>query len=242
MLSFFTRKTKIDHIEWLGVDMHSHLLPGIDDGATDVIQTVGLMKKLTELGFQKLLCTPHVFTELYPNTPETIKSALDETQLALQKAHLNVETGAAAEYMINDTFAISDQLLCLPGRHLLIEMSYLAEMPDIERIIFDLQLRGYIVILAHPERYNFYFGKHQRFHRLKDIGVLFQLNLLSLCGYYGKEVRRQAEYLIQKNYYELAGTDLHHEKHLEILTREIQSGRLFVQVGHLNFRNKELFL
>ncbi|MBB6500853.1 tyrosine-protein phosphatase [Pedobacter cryoconitis] len=242
MFSFFTKKTQVDHIEWLGVDMHSHLLPGIDDGAADIIHTVGFIKKLRELGFHKLLCTPHVFTELYPNTPETIKSALNETQLALQKTNLDIEIGAAAEYMINDTFKVSDQLLCLPGRHLLIEMSYLAEMPDIEKIIFDLQLRGYIVILAHPERYNFYFDKHQRFHRLKDIGVLFQLNLLSLSGYYGKEVKKQAEYLIQKNYYELAGTDLHHEKHLEILTREIRSGRLFHQIGHVNFRNKELFV
>lgn len=241
MFSFFKKRAHIDHLEWLGVDMHSHLLPGIDDGATDVVQSVGFIKRLQELGFQKLLCTPHVFSDLYPNTPDTIQSALDHTRQALKNANVVVEIGTAAEYMVNDTFKVTNELLCLPNKHVLIEMSYLAEMPNIEQVIFNLQVKGYVVILAHPERYNFYFEKHQRFHRFKEMGVLFQLNLLSVSGYYGKNVKKLAEYLLQKNYYDLAGTDLHHDKHLQVLTQETQSGRLFNKLGHVGFKNKELF-
>lgn len=241
MFSFFKKQTHIDHLEWLGVDMHSHLLPGIDDGAKNISQSVVFIKRLQELGLQKLLCTPHIFSELYPNTPDTIQFALENTRLALKEAQIAVEIGAAAEYMINDTFIVSNELLCLPNKHVLIEMSYLAEMLNIEQVIFNLQVKGYIVILAHPERYNFYFERHQRFHRFKEMGVLFQLNLLSLSGHYGKDVKKLAEYLLQKNYYDLAGTDLHHDKHLEALTQETRSGRLFDKLGHVAFRNKELF-
>lgn len=242
MFSFFSKKTHIDHIEWLGVDMHSHLLPGIDDGAKDTSQSVGFIKKLHELGFQKLLCTPHIFEELYPNTKETIESALDSTRKALAAANVNIEIGAGAEHMVNDIFRVNDDLLCLPKQHILIEMSYISEVPNIEQIIFNLQVKGYIVILAHPERYSFYQQNHQRFRRFKDMGVLFQLNLLSVCGYYGKEVKTLAEYLLQKGYYSLAGTDLHHDKHLNALSHEIQNGRLFKKLGHIEFKNKELFL
>ncbi len=241
MFSFLKKRTHIDHLEWLGVDMHSHLLPGIDDGSADTSQSVSFIKRLNELGLQKLLCTPHIFSELYPNTQDTIQLALENTRLAMKEARIAVEIGAAAEYMINDTFVISDELVCLPGKHVLIEMSYLAEMLSIEQVIFNLQVKGYVVILAHPERYSFYFERHQRFHRFKEMGVLFQLNLLSLSGYYGKDVKKLAEYLLQKNYYDLAGTDLHHEKHLQVLTEETQSGRLFEKLGHVDFKNKELF-
>ncbi len=241
MFSFFNKRTNIDHLEWLGVDIHSHLLPGIDDGSKEASQSVEYIKKLQGLGFQKLLCTPHIFSELYPNTPDTIHAALEETQLALKEAQVAIEINAAAEYMVDDTFTVSNELLCLPNKHVLIEMSYLTEMPSIEKIIFELQVKGYKVILAHPERYSFYFGKPANLHHFKEIGVMFQLNLLSVSGYYGKDVKKLAEYLLQKNFYDLAGTDLHHERHLHVLTQETQSGRLFDRIGHVAFRNKELF-
>lgn len=241
MFSFFNKKTHVDHIEWLGVDMHAHWLPGIDDGAKDMASALNFMKSLQELGFKKLLATPHIFAELYPNDKEIIGNTLESTRQALTAASLHIETAAAAEYMVNEDFEVSNDLLCLPKKHILIEMSYVSEMPNIEQIIFNLQVKGYVVVLAHPERYSFYQDKHQRFHRFKEMGVLFQLNLLSVSGYYGKDVKRLAEYLLQKKYYDLAGTDLHHEKHLHALTREIQSGRLHEKVGNVDFKNMELF-
>ncbi|WP_316819927.1 tyrosine-protein phosphatase [Pedobacter gandavensis] len=241
MFSFFNKKTHIDHMEWLGVDMHAHWLPAIDDGAKDMDSAINFMKSLQELGFKKLLATPHIFAGLYPNDQRIISNTLESTRKALSDASLQIEVGAAAEHMVNEDFEITNDLVCLPNKHILIEMSYASEVLNIEQVIFNLQVKGYVVILAHPERYSFYQDRHQRFHRFKEMGVLFQLNLLSLSGYYGKEVKRLAEYLLQKKYYDLAGTDLHHDKHLNALTTEIRSGRLFSKLENVCFRNMELF-
>ncbi|ACU06079.1 tyrosine-protein phosphatase [Pedobacter heparinus] len=240
MFSFFKKNTGIRDVEWLGVDMHTHLLPGIDDGAKNVADTVGLIKGLKELGFSQFFCTPHIFTELYPNTAETIDAALTITTTALTKAGVQVKIDAAAEYMVDETFKPATNLLSLPGRHVLIEMSYLSEMPAIEQVIFDLQIMGHKVILAHPERYGYYHKKPDRYLRLKDMGVLFQLNLLSLSGYYGKEIKQVAGYLLQKKFYDFAGTDLHHHQHLDELRRMVRSGSLHQTIGNYPFKNKAL--
>ncbi|MBE9599514.1 tyrosine-protein phosphatase [Pedobacter sp. MC2016-24] len=241
MFSFFKKKTHVDHVEWLGVDMHSHLLPGIDDGAVDVGTSVSLIKGLSELGFHKFICTPHIFTELYPNTPESIDGALSLTTAALKKEGVDIQIAAAAEYMIDETFKIDEALMCMPNKHILIEMSYLSESPQIEQVIFDLQIEGFTVILAHPERYNFYHKNEKRYHRFKDMKVLFQLNLLAVTGYYGKEVKMAAEYLLKKGFYDLSATDLHHDKHLEVLTDYTRSGLLHKSIGGYEFKNLELF-
>ena len=241
MLSFFKKKSIVNNLEWLGVDIHSHLLPNIDDGSPDIGTTVQMITKLYEVGITKFICTPHIFTELYPNSPETINPALQKTENALKMAGLDLEIVAAAEYMIDETFKVHGKLMTLAGNHVLIEMSYLNESPNIEQVIFDLQMAGYQVILAHPERYNFYHKARAKFHRYKDMGVLFQLNLLSVIGYYGKEVKSSAEYLLEKGYYDFAGTDLHHEKHLAALSTMVTNGTLHRKLGNYNFKNKELF-
>lgn len=241
MFSIFKKKSIVSDIKWLGVDIHSHLLPGIDDGSSDLEQSVFLIKSLNELGFSKFICTPHIFQELYPNTAETISRALASTKEALKAADLNVDISAAAEHMVDEMFEIKSGLTVMSGNYILVEMSYLNETPNMEKVIFDLQIKGYKVILAHPERYNFYHQAHEKFHRYKDMGVLFQLNLLSVTGYYGKEVKRAAEYLLEKECYDLAGTDLHHTKHLDALTRTVKNGSLFDKIGGYPFKNKELF-
>ena len=241
MFSIFKKKNLVTDIEWLGVDIHSHLLPGIDDGSPDVEESVKLIKGLNELGFSKFICTPHIFNDLYPNTKQTILPALELTKEALKALGVNVDISAAAEYMVDETFEIGEGLMCLPNDHILIEMSYLNESPNIEQVIFDLQLEGYKVIVAHPERYVFYHNSRQRFHRLKDMGVLFQMNLLSIAGYYGKEVKLAAEYLISKDCYDLAGTDLHHDKHLQGLTKFVRDGEMYKKIGKYPFKNGVLF-
>ncbi|MEJ7560452.1 MAG: CpsB/CapC family capsule biosynthesis tyrosine phosphatase [Pedobacter sp.] len=241
MFSIFKKKNLVTDIEWLGVDVHSHLLPGIDDGSPNVDQSVKLIKGLNDLGFSKFICTPHIFNELYPNTEQTILPALQLTKEALTRLGVDVDISAAAEYMVDETFEIGEGLMCLPKDHILIEMSYLNESPNIEQVIFDLQLEGYKVIVAHPERYVFYHNARQRFHRLKDMGVLFQMNLLSIVGYYGKEVKQATEYLISKDCYDLAGSDLHHDKHLQSLTKFVREGEMYKKIGTYAFKNRELF-
>lgn len=242
MLSFFKSKSPlVTDLSWLGVDLHSHLLPGLDDGAPDLETSLFLIGKLNELGFTKFICTPHVFKELYPNTPATIGSALDEVKKALLKTDSKLEIAAAAEYMIDGDFNINEPLQAMDGNYILIEMSYLSETPNIEQIIFDLQIKGYTVILAHPERYNFYHKNLSRYQRLKDMGCLFQLNLLAVTGYYGKEVKQVSSFLLEQKYYDLAATDLHHEKHLMALTQVVKNGELFRLIGDYPFKNKKLF-
>jgi len=242
MFSFFKKRNLITDISWLGVDIHSHILPGIDDGAKEVGQSLSYITQMQQLGFEKLFFTPHIYTELYPNTPETILPALKSVQDGLVAANNSIDVGAAAEHMVDYSFEVKEGLMCLPNKHILIEMSYLSETPNIEKVIFDLQIAGYNIVLAHPERYNFYHKTTDRYHRLREMGCLFQLNLLSIVGYYGKEVKLAAEYLLKNNLYDLAASDLHHDKHMSLLTRVVQNGGLYSLIGHYEFKNKLLFL
>ncbi|RYF23467.1 MAG: histidinol phosphatase [Flavobacteriales bacterium] len=242
MFSFFKSKPAlVTDLSWLQVDIHSHLLPGIDDGAPNMETSIHLIEQLHALGLKKFICTPHIFHELYPNTPETIlpQLALVKQELARKKVAVQLET--AAEYMVDENFKVAEGLMCLPNKYLLIEMSYLNETPNIEKIIFDLQINGYKIILAHPERYNFYHNNHAKYHRFKEMGCLLQLNLLSIVGYYGKAVESQANYMLKNNLYALAGTDLHHEQHLTSLSKAVKSGLLHRRIGQYGFLNVKLF-
>lgn len=241
MLSFFSKKNKVTDISWLGVDMHSHILPGIDDGSPDVATSVRFVKSLTELGFEQLIATPHILKELYPNTPESIAKAKQNLQTALNQANIITKLGAGAEYMVDQDFTLDGHLCTLDQKHLFIEMSYLSESPRISQTIFDIEIKGYRPVLAHPERYTFYFKDKSRLKRFKEKGCLLQLNLLSVLGYYGKDVKHLAELLLKEKMYDFAGTDLHHDKHLNTLTEAVQSGRLYDLIGFYDFKNQEIF-
>lgn len=241
MFSFFSKKNKITDISWLGLDMHSHILPGIDDGSPDIVTSVRLVKALSELGFEQLIATPHILKELYPNTPEDINRARNDLQIALNLANVNTKLSAGAEYMVDQDFSLEQDLCPLDQKHLLIEMSYLSESPGISETIFDVEIKGYRPVLAHPERYTFYFKDKSRLKRFREKGCLMQLNLLSVVGYYGKDVKQLAEVLLKEKMYDLAGTDLHHDKHLNTLTEAVQSGKLFDLIGNYDFKNLELF-
>lgn len=240
MITFFKKSPLVNDISWLGTDLHNHVLPGIDDGAADTGQSVLFAKELQQLGFSKLICTPHIFTELYPNTIETISTALNAVTAALKKEAINVDIQAAAEYMMDETFKVKPGLLCISGKHLLVEMSYLHECPNLEQLVFDLQMGGFNVVLAHPERYLFYHKNFSRYRRLKELGILFQLNLLSLEGYYGKSVKQVAVSLMQGKSYDFAGTDLHDTRQLKVLKNFVLSGNLYRMAGQYPFKNKNL--
>ena len=241
MLSFFSKKNKVTDISWLGTDIHSHILPGIDDGSPDVATSVRFVKALTELGFEQLIATPHILKELYPNTPDSITKAKQDLQTALNLVNISTKLSAGAEYMIDQDIDLNEDLCTLDQKHLLIEMSYLSESPNISQTIFDIEIMGLRPILAHPERYTFYFKDRTRLKRFKEKGCLFQLNLLSVLGYYGKEVKQIADLLLKERMYDLAGTDLHHDKHLDTLSESIRSGKLYDLIGNYPFKNQEIF-
>lgn len=207
-------------LAFLEVDMHNHLLPGIDDGSQSVEQSLGLIKGLNVLGLEKFICTPHIMQGVHPNTKSTIATAHEQLCKALENTGSKTEILPAAEHMIDeglDTLINKDNLSLMPGGYVLIEMSYLQESKALFQTILDIQKLGYKPILAHPERYNYYHHNFDMYKQIKDAGCLLQLNLLSISRYYGTEVKVAALTMIKSGMYDFVGTDTHHEKHLAAL-------------------------
>jgi tyrosine-protein phosphatase YwqE len=222
VLNFFKKKTPITEVFPQNfIDIHSHLLPGIDDGAKDIEDSISLISKMSSYGINNFITTPHVLGSVWPNTTDIILDKLDVLQEELDKremSHINIS--AAAEYMLDEEFCNllkKRDLLTLKEDSLLVEMSYLNAPVNLYEMLFDLQLAGYRPILAHPERYNFYHHKFDVYHRLKSAGCRFQINMLSLTGYYGESVKKIGEKLIKEGLVDFIGSDAHHHKHLDAL-------------------------
>ncbi len=223
--------------------MHSHLVPGIDDGAPDVATAVALVQELHSMGYTHLITTPHVMADLYPNTSENIRAGLAELRAALQAANLNVTIAAAAEYLMDEAFGEkieTEELLTLPDRQILVEMSFIAAPPQLRDYLFRLQMAGYRPILAHPERYEFYRGDRQAYEELVAMGCQLQLNLLSLTGYYGRSVKQTAVKLLQAGMVTYLGTDLHHLRHAEQLRALLQDRKISRLLADYTFANHTL--
>lgn len=224
MFSIFKKKVhpKTD-LSALGCDMHSHLLPGIDDGSPDIETSLKLINGLEDLGYKKLITTPHVMWDLYRNDAETISSAYD-TLKAEGKPTTPLHT--AAEYYLDDYFdeflENNTPLLTIKDNWVLVEFSFVTAPVNLKQTLFNLQISGYQPILAHPERYLYMIEDKKKYDELHDAGCLFQLNILSLAGYYGRGPQELAEYLIKRQYVDLLGTDLHHERHLQVLRSSAQ--------------------
>jgi protein-tyrosine phosphatase len=205
----------------LRTDMHSHILPGIDDGSPDVETSVHLVKELMKLGYEKFIATPHIYPDLYPNTAATILNSATLLNQRLQEEGMDVQVKAAAEYFIDDMFLErvekGEQFLTLHQNWILVEVSFIAPPQDLNHVLFALITNGYQPVLAHPERYSYYHHKRDTYARFKDQGCLLQVNLLSLLGYYGKSVQETARYLVKEGMVDLIGTDLHHQRHLEAM-------------------------
>ena len=222
MFSFFHKKPRPARpLESLGCDLHSHLIPGIDDGVKDLDSSLELIRGLMELGYRKVITTPHVNGDTYRNTPDTIGAGRVDVLAALQREGVQVEFQAAAEYLMDDSFtgslAAGGSFLTLQDNLLLVELSFAVPAINLRNILFDLQLKGYQPVLAHPERYLYFAGNKGWYDELREAGCLFQLNLLSFSGHYGPEVLQLANYLIKRKYVDFLGTDMHHQKHLELL-------------------------
>lgn len=240
MLDFFRKKKQIPDLSGISTDMHSHLLPGIDDGSPDPETSVFLIKDLLELGYKKFITTPHIMWDLYQNTPETIQASYVVLLDALSKEGLKVDIRPAAEYYLDDHFSqLLDKkvpLLTLKDNLVLVEFSFVNAPFNLQEMLFKLQLAGYQPVLAHPERYIYLKANKEFYDTLKDAGCLFQLNILSLTNYYGKAPAELANYLIKKDYISFIGTDLHHERHamalyhaggaMESIQRLLDSGKI----------------
>ena len=221
MFSFFKRKYKNLYpinFESVVCDMHSHLIAGVDDGSPDLETSVQIVKNLQSLGFEKVITTPHIMYDFYRNTPEIILGGLKDLQDELKKQYVDVEVLAAAEYYIDYDFEAKvdsgEKFLTMGNNQLLIETSFISAPPNFENTIFKLQLAGYKLILAHPERYGFMTFEDLQTYKTRSLSL--QLNLLSLLGYYGPPAQSMAEKLIQNKMVDYIGTDCqnHHQSTL----------------------------
>lgn len=226
MFTLFKSKPKLkDLIPDNYVDIHSHLLYGIDDGAKTFEDTLKLTKALQNFGFSQFITTPHVMQHVWDNSNNQIKAKEITTIAQLEQNQISIPFKAAAEYMLDDHFSKlfqSEKLLTLKQNYVLVEMSYINAPIQLYSFLFDLQVAGYIPVLAHPERYLFYHSNFEEYLKLKKSGCLFQLNLLSSVGYYGNEIAKIAEKLLQKGMYDFVGSDVHHSNHIVAFDQKVK--------------------
>ena len=227
----------------LKVDMHSHLIPGIDDGSQSMDHTIGMLLRFSEMGYKKVITTPHIMFDLYKNTPEIILGGLAEVRAEVKRLNIPIEIEAAAEYFYDEHFIElieNEKLLTFGDNNVLFEFSFGAKPNNIDQLVFSLKSKGYQPILAHYERYLFFLEEGiAPARKLREKGVHIQMNLNSLSGHYGPGIKKQAELLIENDLIDYVATDCHRIEHLDILQRNLDK-KYYRKLSDLTFRNKEL--
>ena len=227
MFSFLKPKARlIDCIPTNFVDIHSHILPGIDDGAKTIEHSQLLLENMINFGFSKIITSPLTIENIWNNTPESISKALALTKEKLPVLTEKVALKAASEYILDDYFASlveQGNILTIKDKFVLVEMSYINPPIQLFDYLFSLQVAGYTPVLAHPERYVFYHSDFSNYNKLKKAGCYFQMNLLSATGYYGKEVAKTADELLKKGMIDFVGSDFHHKHHIAAFSNPIIS-------------------
>ena len=248
-MSFFTKifksEPKLDPINLsvFGADIHSHLIPGIDDGSPNMETSIKLVKKFVDLGYKKIITTPHVMCDYYGNTSDKITKGVDELREELVKQNVKVEISAAAEYNLDDglqDLIDKKDILTFGDNHVLFELPFMQEPRNLQEIIFNFQMAGYKPILAHPERYTFWYEEFEKYDELKSRGVMLQLNLLSLTNHYSPQTRKVAEKMVDANLVDAVGTDCHRIEHLIMLEDHLDLKHIHKLAEQAKMFNKTL--
>jgi len=244
MFPFFKKKISSEvEVSPLRVDLHSHLIPGIDDGSQSIEESIHLLRKLRELGYKKVITTPHIMCDTYGNTKSSILKGLKDLQIAVNKHNIDISIEAASEYYLDEgllPLIKSKELLLIADRYLLFETSYTHRPAHIEEIIFEILAAGYVPLLAHPERYRYIKKPEEEYGTLKNLGVEFQVNLNSFNGYYGTQAKKNALFLSQHGMIDFLGSDTHNMKHLESLSLVFDSNEYKEIYKHNTIKNKTL--
>jgi tyrosine-protein phosphatase YwqE len=208
--------------DWLKVDMHNHILPGIDDGSPDVATSLEFLRRYHQLGFTTVVATSHIRHPLFPNNRDIIKNAWQQLESAPGRQEIPVKLLHSAEYFIDDHFLdllMKDELMPFAGGYVLAELSLSSRSYlDMDQIAGQLISKGMHPILAHPERYLYWSKSPETFQKLKQSGWLLQVNLMSLLGYYGKIEQKVSMQLLQDGMVDFVGTDAHKLNHFDVLS------------------------
>lgn len=225
MFDFFHRSKEQVKL-FYHTDVHCHILPGVDHGSQSVTDSLNMLQAEMEMGLNRVVCTSHVTAETFENTPESLNGACEVLKEAIKENGLDVTIYPSAEYRLDEYFNKEYSLghiQPMPGNYLLLENSFLQELIEIDDMMFELQMKGYRPILAHPERYPYYYSRKQRYTQLHGAGVKFQLNILSLAGYFGSGARDAALWLISNGLVDMLGSDMHNKQHAEIIKKYLNS-------------------
>ncbi len=243
IFSFFKKRKENTRGPVLKVDLHSHLIPGIDDGSGSMEESLNLLKGMEALGYEKVITTPHIMFDAYKNTPKIINDGLNSLREAAKSEGINVEIEAAAEYYLDEGFydhLQSAEVMSIKGKYLLFETSYVSKPLQLEEMIFEIGTTGYIPLMAHPERCRYIKDPLKEYTRLKDLGVMFQVNLNSFGGHYGKSAKHLADFLSKEGMIDFLGSDVHHKKQVETLSGVFQSDVYSEVFKNNTIRNDEL--
>ncbi len=224
------------------VDMHSHLIPGIDDGSPSMDHTIAMLAKFEQLGYRKVVTTPHILNDVHPNTPETILGGLADVRAEIERLGMKIEIEAAAEYYCDESFLPiieRNDILSFGNNYVLMEFGFLSPSQYEAQALFNLQVAGYTPVIAHYERYPYYFGDFKKVDELRERNIQIQVNLNSLTGHYGPGVKKMAEQLIKNKQVDFLGTDCHRIEHLTILESNL-SMAIFKHIETLTLKNNLL--
>src|ERR1051326_7637283 len=208
----------------LKCDIHSHFIPGIDDGSRSIEDSLQMISAFAELGYKKVITTPHIMSDFYRNTPENILSGLERVRAALKENNIPVEIDAAAEYYIDFDFEEKlnkGRLLTFGKNYVLVEISFINPPENLNDIFFKIHTTGYKPVLAHPERYNFWHNDFEKYQDVIEKGALLQMNINSLTGHYSASTKKIAERLIENNMISFLGSDCHNMGHVDLLRKVI---------------------
>lgn len=242
--SLFAKKQQLPpfDLSLIKADMHSHLIPGIDDGSRSMDETIAMLAKFESLGYSKIITTPHIMNEVYPNTPEIILEGLEHVRLTAEGLGISMQIEAAAEYYFDDSLVEKVKegtVLSFGDRYVLVEFSFHTAPVYESSLFFEMQIANYKPVLAHFERYSYYHGSVEKAIEFREKGVNIQVNLNSLTGHYGPEVRKQAQRLIDNQLVDFVGSDCHRIQH-QLLLEEHLSDPYFHKLGSLNLKNQSL--
>jgi len=220
MFSFLTNNQSL-----VSVDIHSHLIPNIDDGAKTIEKSIELILDLKEIGYKKLITTPHI-SDMFPNSKETILNKFEKLKSEVKKREIEIELEIAAEYYVDETFdrLLKEKKILSFGKenYLLFELSYFTKPQDLESLIYEIQLAGYTPVLAHPERYIYFHDSIDNYKLLKETtDVLFQINIVSIVNYYSNEVTKVAKQLINAGLIDFIGSDTHQKRYIKYLKKSL---------------------
>lgn len=225
MFNFF-RKKKEDVKLFYHTDVHCHILPGVDHGAKNIQNGIELLKADMDMGIDRVILTSHVTSETFENTPETLQAAFDTFKAAVDEAGLDIEMHLSAEYRIDDYWQkeyAAGHIIPMPGNYILLENSFVQELIGSDQMMFDLMCKGYKPILAHPERYPYWAHNRERYEKMHNTNLKFQINILSFTGYFGSSARDTANWLVKNGMVDMLGSDMHHLEHAEIIKDYLRS-------------------